>query len=218
MHIAILCSGRIQSPNLADSVAHFQALRASLVPHNVAFFFSLNAEITTNADVSAFCTALNIREEDCVSVTANTYPNVQNVSRLQSVWSMYTHNQGAFRVMEAYERVHSLRFDAVVKYRTDIVSDTPPPLPSPLEEGVLYVPQGFDWGGLNDQIAMGSRETMRVYCDCVNALVDLHTTERIRWHPETLLLAYIQRRTKLTVRRFPFPYQLWKNKYKTRRH
>ena len=210
MYIAILCSGRIQSPNLADSLAHFQALRAAMAPHTVAFFFSLNADITNEADVSAFCTPLEIPAAECVRVAQNEYPNGIHA---RNVWSMYAHNQGAFRLMEAYEQAHALRFDVVVKYRTDIVCDTPLPLPSPLDEGVLYIPAGADWGGLNDQIALGSRETMRVYCDCVDALMELHQHENVRWHPETLLRAYVQRRTSLAVRRFPFPYDLWKNRH-----
>jgi hypothetical protein len=77
---------------------------------------------------------------------------------------------------------------------------------------VLYVPQGADWGGLNDQIALGSRETMRVYCDCVDAIIPMCQQEGVTWHPETLLRAYIAR-IKLPVERFAFPYQLHRNRH-----
>ena len=218
MYIAVLCSGRMQISRIKESIAHFQALRASLAPHTVMFFFSLNADITSAAYVSEFCAALEIPETECVRIIRNEYPpeiftlRRSRCSRYENVWSMYTHNQGAFRLMEAYEQAHALRFDVVVKYRTDIVCDTPLPLPSPLDEGVLYIPAGADWGGLNDQIALGSRETMRVYCNCVDAIIPMCTDEGVIWNPEILLCAYVQR-VQLPVERFVFPYKLHRNRH-----
>lgn len=213
MHIAILCSGRIQAPSMPDTISHFQHLRQAMAPASVTFFFSLNQAITDLSYVTTFCDALHISREECVSVTPTHTPPIIYTFRkapetkYDNVWSMYTHNQRAFQLMEAYEQKHGARFDTVIKYRADLASATPLALPSSLlQPQTVYIPEVEDWGGVNDQIALGHRDSMKQYCDAIDNIIPMCQAGTL-YHPETLLLAHL-RTIHMCIQRFPFRYQL----------
>lgn len=228
MRIAILCSGRLQArpprtvPDLESSVAHFCALRSALIAsvrtEEVTFFFSLNEGADDEEYVSKFCTALQIPDA-CVRVSSVTVPEeVYRVEKahetsIPNSWSMFVHNQRAFGLMEDRERDRGTTFDLVLKYRADILplnfgSLYDLPLRSALNGKSIYIPSGNDWrNGINDQVALGSRAVMKLYCDCVDRILDL-CAQGTTYHPETLLSAHLHSIPELKIERFEFRYLL----------
>jgi hypothetical protein len=80
---------------------------------------------------------------------------------------MYFHNLKAFEMMQSYEIKNNISFDIVIKYRIDVLPNQVSeqlfdnvPLQNLLQDSV-YIPCEFDWLGLNDQIAIGSRTVMQ---------------------------------------------------------
>jgi hypothetical protein len=217
MNIAIFFSGRLHTSSHTESFQHFIDLKNSLSNCNLHFFASLNQEITKKEFVESFCKNVSIPfDEEHFTIFPTACPEIIYKQRTDfkvryyPVWSMYTHNQSAFRLIETFEQKHNLKFDLVIKYRPDIYSQTPIHIPYPIEPNTIYVPTGSDWGGLNDQIGLGDRDTMKKYCDCIDHILDL-CKKGVIYNPEILLKEYIES-ISVNVKRFHFPYLLFKNR------
>ena len=112
----------------------------------------------------------------------------------------------------AYEQEHGFRYDIVVRLRLDFFSTAT--LAEVIEhiryeqkgwDRILYVPDMAQSVGLNDQLALGSSETMDVYAGAYSTLADV--AESDYFNPEYVLLRHVQR-SGLKVRTFPFEYVL----------
>ena len=126
--------------------------------------------------------------------------------------SMHYSIQRSNALRQAYERQHGFRYDVVVRYRLDLFStDTLADVLARIDalgagwDRIVYCPDQMISAGLNDQVGLGSSETMDAYGDYLNALPDLLPGE---WfHPEYLLLRHVLR-AGLRVRAVPFEYAL----------
>lgn len=57
----------------------------------------------------------------------------------------------------------------------------------------IYIPNTeFNMGGYNDQLAIGSYSSMKLYSDCYFSLVEISNKIK-RWHPETFLKEYLDK-------------------------
>lgn len=116
--------------------------------------------------------------------------------------------------MRRYEEVHGVAFSRVIKYRGDIRATRPDNVFFEMEEGVVYVPDQPDYGGLSDQIAVGDRQVMEGYCDLVNHLskvkMFMKRYENIwnLYNMERFLGLYILEVANLPVSRFAYTYSL----------
>jgi hypothetical protein len=120
----------------------------------------------------------------------------------RNVYSMFYHNKKCMDMINA----SNMHFDVVVKYRGDIHDVNSEFIIEMPNENTIYIPQGADWGGINDQIAYGNKESMTKYSECVNKMID-YCKSNTRYHPETLLLRHIQE-MNLFVKRFNYHYFL----------
>ena len=118
--------------------------------------------------------------------------------------SMFYHNQKAFELVEA----SGLPYDVVVKYRADLVAGGDLPLQDCRcpDDTTVWVPEGADYGGLNDQVAMGAPRAMARYCALYGRMADLCASGTLL-HPETLLAEHL-RRCGVQARRFAFSWAL----------
>lgn len=192
----VLFSGRVQGWNFCT-----ETLNALRPFHGC---LSLNTTQPTPSD-QAFCMEYGIK-----SIRFDTPPPLPEAiaararynmdeTRKQNTWAMFYHRARVFDLVPSDT-------ECVVSFRADIVEETPLPL-DPVEPGVLYVPEGEDHNGLNDQIAYGSYETMRVYSELFDAIPTLVLQDGVEFHPETLLAAHVQRQG-LRVHRFPYRWSL----------
>lgn len=186
-----------------------------LVPpeHQVTFFVSINKAADDPQHTRKFCNDLQI-EETRLNVEHSYEPAIlytfrkRGDSSYHRAYSMFYHNKRCMDMVEAYQHNHNIIFDCIIKYRGDLYSDVPIPLPTNVATQTLYVPSGYDWGGLNDQIAYGDVPSMRKYSRCVDMVVEL-CRRGVEFHPESLLQAYINT-TDLHVARFDYPYSICK--------
>jgi hypothetical protein len=74
-----------------------------------------------------------------------------------------------------------------------------------LKDDTIYIPEGYDWGGVNDQIAYGKLDVMKKY-NSINA-VDLLEKNLSIPHPETLNCANINFH-KLKIERIHVEYYI----------
>jgi hypothetical protein len=60
-----------------------------------------------------------------------------------------------------------------------------------IEPNVVYIPEGQDYGGLNDQFAFGDYAAMKYYCSMYDR-IDEYWNAGCKFHPETLLAYHLR--------------------------
>lgn len=68
----------------------------------------------------------------------------------------------------------------------------------------IYIPQGLDYGGVNDQFAFGSYEVMKKYYSVYINCHELWRDDGITWHSEGMQLANLNKQG-VNIVRFGFP-------------
>lgn len=114
-----------------------------------------------------------------------TFPSYQrkDVGFMSMYYSFFKSNE----LKCQYEKENNMQFDKVVRMRfdSDIVNNIDvTKLKSPLN---LEKNTG-DWGGLNDQFAIGDSKSMDHYCNIYHNLINM---QHIRFHPETLMVEHL---------------------------
>lgn len=127
------------------------------------------------------------------------YPNL-------TYYQLYTVKK-SYQLITEYQKKHNVKFDVVLKYRPDILSiDGKICCIIPPDPDTLYIPMNEDHeGGINDQIAYGTYETMGKYCSILDNLRTL--VQRNCFHPESLVREMINY-YNLKITRFFYPYTL----------
>lgn len=99
-----------------------------------------------------------------------------------------------------------IMYDLVIYLRADQHFYEPLVLPPlPLSDDVLYIPQGNDHTGVNDQFAMGNMKAMKHYTSCFHQMMEIYHTTGIPFHTETYVKLHNQ---KMQIIRFPLHYAL----------
>jgi hypothetical protein len=76
-----------------------------------------------------------------------------------------------------------------------------------LDENTILVPEGCDWGGLNDQMAIGRPQAMSKYLTLYDRIYEILDRLSPYYGPEPALLENVKSQG-LEVFRFPFRYRL----------
>lgn len=208
MKIAMYFSGRIETTIYEKIKEHLNKLKER---YDIKFFCSLNKD---NEDeyTKIFCRDFMINDT-CKNIEKTITPNeIYNLKKkdetvYDNTYSMFYHNKKCIDLIDNYEKNNLIKFDVIVKYRADIISDEIMNIEIPLEN-TIYIPKDHDWGGINDQIAYGDKKTMEKYSDCVNNIIN-YCNSNIIYHPETLLLHHINT-LNLEIIRYGYKYVLRK--------
>jgi hypothetical protein len=71
----------------------------------------------------------------------------------------------------------------------------------------IYIPNiEFNMGGYNDQLAVGSYNSMKIYSDCIFSISKI-ANQTGRWHPETFLKKYLDE-FNMTIYQDDYDYRL----------
>ena len=212
MNIAIFFAGRINSPNFEEGLKKIIRIKDK---YNPIFFISINKDIE-NEDVNReFKKQLNINEERFQSLSIKapekifTFPK-RKESNYFNVYSQHFHNKECIKLIERYEETHQIKFDIVIKYRTDFKTDELINLTTPIKENICYIPSGEDHLGINDRICYGTKNSLKIYCSLVDNIIALCENQKVIFHPETLLLAHLAQ-NNMMIERFTFDTEIQKN-------
>lgn len=211
-NIAIFLPGRIKTSQIELVINN---LKQFTKQYNVFFFISVNKSANddnynkqffnklNNAHVNMYLNIEDTKEPD----ELHKFPKKSETS-YERCYSMFYHNKRCFELLEKFQKRSNVKFHAIVKYRGDIsspklmdISDTP-------LDDTIYIPDGADWGGINDQIAYGTSEAMRKYCNCVDSILE-YCADGVIFHPETLLRHHIIK-INLKIQRYQYDYKISK--------
>lgn len=203
----MLLAGRVNTHNLKKALHQLKALQQT---YGIVVFMSINQN-TIESDpqyMQRLIEILNVQHAQVISTsTPIELQNHEKESGRYNMYSMFYHNKECFRLVEESK----IKFDVVIKYRADLESpdimSIVPPAPN-----TLYIPQGADFNGLNDQIAYGPPEVMKIYCDLIDHIPSL-VKEGVPYNPELLLNKYIAKYVRaktLKVIRYPYSYSIFR--------
>lgn len=133
---------------------------------------------------------------DFFSFKIHDAPPRTDLGIISMFYSIYKSNY----LKRKYELSNNMKFDRVVRIRFDSNFENKN-LDLKTIVGDLSIPSGNDWcGGINDQFAVGSSESMDVYCDLYNCFSMI---KHVPYHPESMLGEYLKIRS-IEINRFDF--------------
>ena len=206
MRIAVIMAGRI---------AGFQGCVEShrkhiFQSHDVDVFLAHNA-LNTGDDLMHFRQLYPVKDIRSFTIDTSEYAGYP-LDRYHGTCTLNGITMFSC-IHEAYKMIpEPTQYDAVLYMRADELIECSINFLQP-EENTVYIPSGQDHaGGLNDQFAYGSPETMRLYCATITRIHDIMKTRMTKIHPETINRHSLEL-AGLVIRRFPFVYELNKNRY-----
>jgi hypothetical protein len=206
MKIAILFSGRI---HMFENC--YQNIQKHLkFNHDIDFFLSHSPEL--NEDLEAFRKLFNpkfIINEPIIYFDHNKYRKY-HLEQGHNTMCMLINRLRAFKLLDTFVNITNTKYDIVISYRTDITlnQDIDFNWFNILNDNTVYVPEGEDyWNGLNDQLAFGSYESMKIYLSLYNELKTELLDKGCIFHPETILKNYMYLKN-INVIRIPLKYKL----------
>ncbi|CAI5500454.1 unnamed protein product [Closterium sp. Naga37s-1] len=81
--------------------------------------------------------------------------------------------EGCVDLIATHQQQHNISYRWVIRTRVDGYWTAPPPLLPSLHPSAYTIPFGFDWGGLNDRLGIGSWDASKVALRRLSALQDL---------------------------------------------
>ncbi|CAI5952902.1 unnamed protein product [Closterium sp. NIES-65] len=81
--------------------------------------------------------------------------------------------EGCIDLISTHQLQHNISYRWVIRTRVDGYWTAPPPLLPSLHPSAYTIPFGFDWGGLNDRLGIGSWDASKVALRRLSALQDL---------------------------------------------
>jgi hypothetical protein len=212
--IAILITGRIQF----DS-EQYNNFRDKIVQnYHVDLFVSYCKNIDPSV-VKHFRNTFapkKMIESDEVYMETEKYKE-HKYSNAHRMKCMFLNRKKAFELLKEYLQENGIQYDYVISSRCDLYFTTCFNLDKisiqPNDNRTIYVPAPeYDYlGGLNDQFAVGSLESVEIYCSLYDHLIQM-LEDGVCFHPETLLRVHLER-NKIQVKRFELNY--WIRRFTT---
>lgn len=221
--IAILFSGRIEKYD-----QHYTNIMERIVQdHDADFFLSHSPELSEDLeDFGRIYRPKAINNDPIHFPDVSEYKCHPDTSKPHNVLSMWVNRRRVFQEMRNYMINTNTWYDLVIHARIDAWYDESLNYHNLSLNDVgdrdIYIPQGNDWGGMNDQFAVGSYYSMESYMtlfDDVNNVLDHVTIPDLDIHenrnmprayyygPEPGLKKHLELQGVL-VHRFPFRYRL----------
>ena len=207
--VAILFSGRIRG--YEHVINNLKAIKDT---YNPQIFCSLN-EVELTDDIKRFCEILSIPLEH-VNIEQTLLPDWSDKCNLMNptlnVYSMFYHENKAFGLIENYMKVNSVEFDCILYYRADMNPKEPLELVVP-DKNTIYIPNDRGYGGLNDRMAYGNYDSMKVYCNLISSFQGLCNDQT--WEPinaEKMLEKYLSSNRKIKTMGIKYNTDLHQNR------
>ena len=217
--VAILFAGRVKTYEYV-----YNKLEAIKLKYNPVAFCSIN-ETATTGYINNFCDMFNIKEAQ-LNIEQTILPNwisdfvfenhIQTMNPL-NMYSMFYHQNKAFKLLEKYQNDNNMIFDIVLYYRADLDSTDTLVLNTPTDNTV-YIPSERDYFGVNDRMAYGNYLTMKKYCSVVEKMETIVIKENIinnneyysnLLNPEMILLHHLMNE-KVNINKIDYNTDLYK--------
>ena len=206
MRIAIIFSGRIDKYR-----AHYMNIMSHVVQDNDADFFLSHSPEFVHEDLDDFCHLYKPKTINNDPIYLDNFSNYKchPESNSHNMMCMWYNRRRAYHDMIKYMKETGTTYDLVISTRLDTYNDEKMDyqLFQCLDENTILVPEGCDWGGLNDQMAIGRFDAMAKYLTLYDHIYEILDQLPVYYGPEPALLKHMQMQN-LEIIRFPFRYRL----------
>ena len=201
MKLAILLYGRIKEYRNTHS-----SFKKTFDGHDIDIFYSCDAEDDSLiSDFTSIYSPIAIcNEKITYTVDFGAFPNAE--TNVHNMTCHFINKMRVFQLLEDHIAARGTIYDTIISTRLDIVYSSPIPFCKP-EEGIIYIPEKFDYYGINDQVAFGTLETMRIYMNIFNSAKTFMNDKTFKPHPETLNMVLLKY-NGIWVERFPLDYYI----------
>ena len=177
--------------------------------YEVDFFLSLDQE-KEDDDVRQLITRLGSVKYvyyEKVNLKMPNLPISSSEVKLHSTLSMFYHTYMNFQIIREYAMINHIIYHAVIKFRIEIRSDDIFHIPNEILPNTIYIPNGSNYRGINDQIAYGTLESMTEYCDVFLNIPKYVYVLKCIFNSEYLLMFHLNLKN-MNIFRFPYDYYL----------
>jgi len=146
----------------------------------------------------------------------NTQININGKIYNKNFWTipnnvlfMYYSRLNLYNIFNQYLNDKNIKYDILISTRMDLIYKEKINLTSLLsyiDKNYICIPNHSDHTGINDQFAIGNINVINKYLCVYNKIIDL-LDSNVLFHPETLLLNYIQK-NNIDVHRFSLIYDI----------
>lgn len=208
MKIAFLFYGRIKKFD-----KFYMKNIAPLKEHTIDFFLSHSPDL--NEDLTGFISLYKpisytndeIIEEDIFKepvikfIQQSTEYRLSGFPKSNNMKSHFVNKRRVFQLFEKHVNETNAVYDYIIVTRLDLtIFDTLSLQDIHVTENTIHIPEGHDFGGLNDRLCIGNINSIKKYCDIFNNSPNL-LIAGCDPHPEKLLLAHVKSKG-LEVKRF----------------
>jgi hypothetical protein len=184
-------------------------LQNNIIKNNTADFYlcySNNDEKTIN-NIDRFKELYNpviaIMNEDTPNENEYRHYNKPPCITRFNVLCMHYNRKKIWNEIKKLTENSELKYDMYISTRLDIriEEDLKYEYFSDMSDNKIYIPEGYDNGGINDQTAIGNYNSIQTY---MGVFDDLHylLSNGVQLHLEWILLEYLKMK-KMTIIRFP---------------
>jgi len=118
----------------------------------------------------------------------------------------FINKKRVFKLLEEEILKSNITYDIIISLRLDLLFNNKLSL-NTINSNILYIPIGYDYRGINDQIAMGDFITMKKYNNIIDNVIFLLSNNISIVHPESLTKSNIIY-NNLVVERIDLQYRL----------
>ena len=204
MRIAVLIYGRLNK-----CVEHYNNIMNSIGADNDIHFF-LSSDNSPQSQLDDFINIYKhvkyINDKIVHNCDVTKYPGIFVETNIPNMICHFINKSRVFSLLETYVQEENIYYDVVMSLRVDLVFNGKF-IFNTIEDNTLYIPNDYDWLGINDQVAYGNIEAMKKYANLFNNMMDLLERRISVPHPESLNLANINF-YKLNTIRVELPYYI----------
>ncbi len=204
MKIAVLIYGRLDK-----CIEHYSNIISSIgVDHEIHFFLSSDnspKEVLENF-IILYKPIKYTNEKIYYDCDLSKYPNKPIETNIPNMTCHFINKGRVFKLLEEYVEEENVNYDVVISLRVDLLIYNNFTFHK-IKDNTIYLPNCYDWGGVNDQIAYGNISVMKKYMNIFENVITILDQRLSKPHPESLTLANIQL-NNLEVDRFNLHYRI----------
>jgi len=189
MRIAVLVYGRLNK-----CVEHYENIMEMIgKQHDIDFFLSSDnsSESLLNDFIQLYKPKMYNNDQTHYDYDISKYTTTITgfVCNYHNITCHFINTNRVFLLLEEYINKEKVEYDVVISLRIDLVFRNHFNFDI-IQNNTVYIPYGFDYRGINDQMAYGNIDVMKKY-NCIDVLYLLEQKLSIP-HPETLNRANIE--------------------------
>ncbi|XP_024538142.1 uncharacterized protein LOC9656132 [Selaginella moellendorffii] len=200
----------ITGPSIVDQILHVYGNNSDVFLHapldeNTYKLFLLGRGARSNRNSSSSRLAAARIFDQTPMPELDFRKQVLTSDGIQGLLQYFNLVEGCWDLITKHERRHGFQYDWIIRTRLDGYWSAPMPPISTFDGAHYTIPYGSQFGGLNDRLGIGTRNSSRIALHRLQCLDRLHANGFQRLNSERAFKAQLQiTHTSVQLKKFPF--------------